>query len=216
MSCRHFNMRNGMRSCLTTLVVLAGVALVNCPTQSVAQSSQNKPAFDYEKHVDSLYIMGWTENSYSVSCGWANKADFGGPGYISLYEHAYWLLGTPHQSWNFDIQTAYPNGTNVFVELLLDGKFLMKYPETITISGGVASSSSDICEDGLPGLCPDRQSAESMRDLIPKLDKARSLTFRILDGDKVEQHEIIVSDFEHVHDAINACLGTLLTQAPRE
>ena len=180
-------------------------------TQSpAAQQGQ----FEYQKSLSSYVIKGWIEGPDSVFCGWTNKKEFGDPGYISVYEHIYWLNGVSHNSIDFDVATNYKDDTSVSVEILLDGKLAAKYPEKIDIVRGMASSGSDLCDDDLGGFCPDKQSARVMRDLIPRLDRAKVLLFRILDGKSAEQREISLGDFEGVHQAIDACIGNLLSRVP--
>lgn len=165
---------------------MIAASLVLALTQQ-STTAQAQGQYEYERRLGNLFVKGWIENQESVFCGWANKEVYAGPGYISLYEHAYWLNGIPYRSVDFDVKTDYRDGTNVLIEILLDGKLEDKYPEEVTVSQGIAGSSSDLCDDGLPGLCPDKKSANVMRVLVSHLDRARALSFRIMDGQKIEQ-----------------------------
>jgi hypothetical protein len=187
-----------------------------CSGAALSAPAEAKSSFDYEKRFVSWYVLGWIENAYSLFCGLASGQTMTADGYVSLYQHIYWLDGSRYESWDFDIRTRYPDNTKLRAEIYVDGKLYSVYPEVIDVASGVASSSSDLCDDGLPGLCPAKTSAQIMRKLVEHLDGSKSLSFIFSDGNKQERHDIDVTDFKITRGAVARCISDLLVRLPRQ
>jgi hypothetical protein len=203
-------------ACLLLLCLSSAADPDLSPKEKTSRYVAREPILDYKQKFSSWHVEGWIENPYSLFCGIASGQTFDDDGYTSLYQHIYWLNGAPHESWNFDIKTRYEDGTIVRTDIYVDGELFAFYPEEIGIGPvGVASSSSDLCED-FAGYCPERRSAQIMRTLITRLDSAKALRFVFFDGDRAERHDIAVSDFQSTRGAIARCVSDLLVRLPRQ
>ena len=183
-----------------------------------APSAPSAVDWDYTTRSNESFIIGWIENPYSYTCGMATKEHITDPGYISLYQHNYWLEGRPHKAWNFEIQTAFPNWTSIWVDIFIDGHFFTRYQETMKVDTHAIGSQSDICGDheGLGSYCPNRSNVGMLDGLIEQLSKAKLLSFHLFNGTKTEIHDLDVSDFPNTHVAIEACLGALAIRLPKD
>lgn len=190
--------------CIAFLVAIPFLAHAEAPQKPDA-------AFDYVQPMQAGFVVGALDSEDKVACGYSTRLQISEAAYLSVYKRAYWLLGVPYQSWNFDVRTDFPDDTAVKVSLVIDGRKI-DYPESITVSAGIAGSSSDLCEDG--GYCPTQATADVLRDVGQKLRPAKSLTF-ILSSKQKTERLTMHADFGVVLTGIDACIGHLLTKSRR-
>lgn len=191
------------------VILLVGIAI---QAQTRATTELN-PGFDYVKRTEAGYVEGVIFSENEVACGYTTRAQMSESGYLSVYKRTYWLLGEPHENWNFDVRTLFPQNTQVAVSLAVDGQ-RFDYPEKITIANGIAGSSSDVCQDGLAGYCPNQPTAKILRTMGDALSSASTLTFIVTSGQQTEQLTMR-AHFAAVVDAIDACIGRLLSRTRR-
>ena len=160
---------------------------VSIPFLVHAEASKKPDAiFDYVQPLQAGFIEGALDSAYEVACGYTTRAQISEAGYLSIYKKVYWLLGAPYQSWNFDVRTDFPESAAVRISLVIDGHKI-NYPETISVSGGIAGSGGDLCGDDLGGYCPTQSNADVLRDVGQKLKSAKSLTFIVSSKQKTER-----------------------------